>query len=276
MFLFNYLPLYGVQIAFKDYRAVDGIFGSRWVGFDHFRTFFSSYQFEQLIRNTLTLSFYSLIAGFPLPILYALFLNYVRSKGLRKSSQLITYAPHFISTVVYCGMIIIFLGNDGIINQVVMRLGGTALPFMSTPTWFKHIYVWSGILQNTGWNSIMYISVLATVSPELHEAAIVDGANKRQRMWHIDLPSLVPTMIILLILNTGQLLNIGFEKAFLLQNGVNLEFSEIISTYTYKVGIQGGQFSYSSAIGLFNNVINFAIIMIVNQISSRVSNVSLW
>ncbi len=276
MFLFNYLPLYGVQIAFKDYRAVDGIFGSRWVGFDHFRTFFSSYQFEQLIRNTLTLSFYSLIAGFPLPILYALFLNYVRSKGLRKSSQLITYAPHFISTVVYCGMIIIFLGNDGIINQVVMRLGGTALPFMSTPTWFKHIYVWSGILQNTGWNSIMYISVLATVSPELHEAAIVDGANKRQRMWHIDVPSLVPTMIILLILNTGQLLNIGFEKAFLLQNGVNLEFSEIISTYTYKVGIQGGQFSYSSAIGLFNNVINFAIIMIVNQISSRVSNVSLW
>lgn len=155
MFLFNYLPLYGVQIAFKDYRAVDGIFGSRWVGFDHFRTFFSSYQFEQLIRNTLTLSFYSLIAGFPLPILYALFLNYVRSKGLRKSSQLITYAPHFISTVVYCGMIIIFLGNDGIINQVVMRLGGTALPFMSTPTWFKHIYVWSGILQNTGWNSII-------------------------------------------------------------------------------------------------------------------------
>lgn len=276
MFLFNYLPLYGVQIAFKDYRAVNGIFGSRWVGFDHFRTFFSSYQFEQLIRNTLTLSFYSLIAGFPLPILYALFLNYVRSKGLRKSSQLITYAPHFISTVVYCGMIIIFLGNDGIINQVVMRLGGTALPFMSTPTWFKHIYVWSGILQNTGWNSIMYISVLATVSPELHEAAIVDGANKRQRMWHIDVPSLVPTMIILLILNTGQLLNIGFEKAFLLQNGVNLEFSEIISTYTYKVGIQGGQFSYSSAIGLFNNVINFAIIMIVNQISSRVSNVSLW
>lgn len=276
MIIFNYLPIYGVQIAFKDYRAIDGIFGSRWVGFQHFQTFFQSYQFKELIRNTLTLSLYSLVAGFPLPIIYALFLNYLESNRLRKSSQLITYAPHFISTVVFCGMIIIFLGNDGIINQLLMKVGVDRVRFMSRPEWFKHIYVWSGVLQNTGWNSIMYISVLASVSPELHEAAIVDGANKRQRMLYIDIPTLIPTMVILLILNTGQLLNVGFEKAYLLQNSVNLDYSEIISTYTYKIGIQGGQFSYSSAIGLFNNVLNFAVILIVNAIANKTSNISLW
>lgn len=276
LLLFNYLPMYGVQIAFRDYRPLDGITGSRWVGWAHFQTFFESYQFEQLIKNTLALSFYSLIAGFPLPIIYALFLSYLNSNRLRRSSQMITYAPHFISTVVFVGMITIFLGTDGIINQLIVKTGGKAVRFMGKPEWFRHIYVWSGVLQSTGWNSIMYISVLASVSPELHEAAIVDGANKRQRMWYIDIPTLVPTMVILLILNTGQLLNVGFEKAFLLQNSVNLDYSEIISTYVYKIGIQGSQFSYSSAIGLFNNVINFAVILTVNKLAGKLSDISLW
>lgn len=276
MLLFNYLPMYGVQIAFRDYKATQGIIGSKWVGFKHFKTFFESYQFGQLIKNTLALSFYSLIAGFPFPVIYALFLTYLDSNRLRRSSQMITYAPHFISTVVYVGMITLFLGREGVVNNIIVKLGGSAVPFMGKGEWFRHIYVWSGILKSTGWNSIMYISVLATVPPELHEAAIVDGANKRQRMFYIDLPTLLPTMIILLILNTGQLLNVGFEKAFLLQNSVNLDYSEIISTYVYKIGILSSQFSYSAAIGLFNNVINFAVILFVNKMAAKYSEISLW
>lgn len=276
MLLFNYLPMYGVQIAFRDYKATQGIIGSKWVGFKHFKTFFESYQFGQLIKNTLALSFYSLIAGFPFPIIYALFLTYLDSNRLRRSSQMITYAPHFISTVVYVGMITLFLGREGVVNNLIAKLGASPVPFMGKGEWFRHIYVWSGILKSTGWNSIMYISVLATVPPELHEAAIVDGANKRQRMLYIDLPTLLPTMIILLILNTGQLLNVGFEKAFLLQNSVNLDYSEIISTYVYKIGIISSQFSYSAAIGLFNNVINFAVILFVNKMAAKYSEISLW
>ena len=276
MLLFNYLPMYGVQIAFRDYKATQGIIGSKWVGFKHFKTFFESYQFGQLIKNTLALSFYSLIAGFPFPIIYALFLTYLDSNRLRRSSQMITYAPHFISTVVYVGMITLFLGREGVVNNLIAKLGASPVPFMGKGEWFRHIYVWSGILKSTGWNSIMYISVLATVPPELHEAAIVDGANKRQRMLYIDLPTLLPTMIILLILNTGQLLNVGFEKAFLLQNSVNLDYSEIISTYVYKIGILSSQFSYSAAIGLFNNVINFAVILFVNKMAAKYSDISLW
>ncbi len=276
MLLFNYLPMYGVQIAFRDYKATQGIIGSKWVGFKHFKTFFESYQFGQLIKNTLALSFYSLIAGFPFPVIYALFLTYLDSNRLRRSSQMITYAPHFISTVVYVGMITLFLGREGVVNNLIAKLGASPVPFMGKGEWFRHIYVWSGILKSTGWNSIMYISVLATVPPELHEAAIVDGANKRQRMLYIDLPTLLPTMIILLILNTGQLLNVGFEKAFLLQNSVNLDYSEIISTYVYKIGILSSQFSYSAAIGLFNNVINFAVILFVNKMAAKYSEISLW
>lgn len=276
MLLFNYLPMYGVQIAFRDYKATQGIIGSKWVGFKHFKTFFESYQFGQLIKNTLALSFYSLIAGFPFPIIYALFLTYLDSNRLRRSSQMITYAPHFISTVVYVGMITLFLGREGVVNNLIAKLGASPVPFMGKGEWFRHIYVWSGILKSTGWNSIMYISVLATVPPELHEAAIVDGASKRQRMLYIDLPTLLPTMIILLILNTGQLLNVGFEKAFLLQNSVNLDYSEIISTYVYKIGILSSQFSYSAAIGLFNNVINFAVILFVNKMAAKYSEISLW
>lgn len=276
LIIFNYIPLYGIQIAFKDYRVAFGIFGSSWVGFKHFITFFESYQFLSLLQNTLVLSAYALIAGFPVPIVLALLLNYVTSSKFKKISQMVTYAPHFISMVVYCGMIIIFLSNEGVVNQLFRLAGINGVEFLAKPHYFRHIYVWSGVIKNMGWSSIIYISVLTAVPPELHEAAIVDGATKFQRIRYIDIPSILPTAVILLIMNAGQIMNVGFEKAFLLQNSINLEYSEIISTYVYKMGIQSGQFSYSSAIGLFNNIINFVLIVAVNKISKTLTEVSLW
>ena len=273
--IFSYVPMYGIQLAFKDYRVADGIWESAWVGFKHFKTFFESYQFKDLLWNTLSLSLYVLIAGFPMPIIFALFLNYITNMKFKKASQMITYAPHFISTVVYCGMILIFLASDGIINQILTHLGLDPVAFLSNPSNFRHIYVWSGVLQNIGCGSIMYISVLTSVDPTLHEAATVDGATRFQRLLHIDLPAIVPTMVIMLIMKAGEIMDLG-EKAFLLQNSINLDYSEIISTYVYKIGIQGGQFSYSSAIGLFNNIINLILLVVVNKIAKKVSDISLW
>lgn len=274
--IFNYIPMYGIQLAFKDYRVADGIWGSAWVGLKHFKTFFESYQFKELLWNTLSLSLYSLIAGFPMPIIFALLLNYITNVKLKKVVQMVTYAPHFISTVVYCGMILIFLSSDGVINQLLKLIGIDSVAFLTNPSNFRHIYVWSGVLQNIGWGSIMYISVLTSVDPTLHEAATVDGATRFQRLLHIDLPAIVPTMVIMLIMRAGEIMDLGFEKAFLLQNNINLDYSEIIATYVYKIGIQGGQFSYSSAIGLFNNVINMVLLVVVNKIAKKVSDVSLW
>ena len=274
--IFNYIPMYGIQLAFKDYRVADGIWRSAWVGLKHFKTFFESYQFKDLLWNTLSLSLYSLIAGFPMPIIFALLLNYITNVKLKKVVQMVTYAPHFISTVVYCGMIIIFLSSDGVINQLLKLIGIDSVAFLTNPSNFRHIYVWSGVLQNIGWGSIMYISVLTSVDPTLHEAATVDGATRFQRLLHIDLPAIVPTMVIMLIMRAGEIMDLGFEKAFLLQNNINLDYSEIIATYVYKIGIQGGQFSYSSAIGLFNNVINMVLLVVVNKIAKKVSDVSLW
>lgn len=274
--IFNYIPMYGIQLAFKDYRVADGIWGSAWVGLKHFKTFFESYQFKDLLWNTLSLSLYSLIAGFPMPIIFALLLNYITNVKLKKVVQMVTYAPHFISTVVYCGMILIFLSSDGVINQLLKLIGIDSVAFLTNPSNFRHIYVWSGVLQNIGWGSIMYISVLTSVDPTLHEAATVDGATRFQRLLHIDLPAIVPTMVIMLIMRAGEIMDLGFEKAFLLQNNINLDYSEIIATYVYKIGIQGGQFSYSSAIGLFNNVINMVLLVVVNKIAKKFSDVSLW
>ena len=274
--IFNYIPMYGIQLAFKDYRVADGIWGSAWVGLKHFKTFFESYQFKDLLWNTLSFSLYSLIAGFPMPIIFALLLNYITNVKLRKVVQIVTYAPHFISTVVYCGMILIFLSSDGVINQLLKLIGIDSVAFLTNPSNFRNIYVWSGVLQNIGWGSIMYISVLTSVDPTLHEAATVDGATRFQRLLHIDLPAIVPTMVIMLIMRAGEIMDLGFEKAFLLQNNINLDYSEIIATYVYKIGIQGGQFSYSSAIGLFNNVINMVLLVVVKKIAKKVSDVSLW
>ena len=275
--IFNYLPLYGVQLAFKDYSAFQGIWGSAWAGFKHFTRFFESYQFWELIKNTLTLSLYQLIATFPTPIILAILINYATSGKLRKFSQTVTYAPHLISTVVMVGMLMVFLQPQGLINQIGQLFGLTPKLFLGDSKLFQSIYVWSEVWQQTGWSAIIYIAVLTGgVSQELHEAAIVDGANKLQRIWHIDLVSLFPTAVILLIMNLGAVMNIGFEKDFLMQNDLNLNVSEIISTYVYKIGIQSAQYSFATAIGLFNNIINFVLLIIVNRLARVLTDTSLW
>ena len=275
--IFHYGPMYGVQIAFKDFMAGLGILGSPWVGFEHFQRFFNSFRFWELLRNTLVLSVYQLAAGFPLPIILALMLNQVPSRGFKKLVQTVTYAPHFISVVVVVGMLFVFLSpRAGVVNHIIDFLGGNRVLFMGRAEWFRHLYVWSGVWQRTGWGAVIYLAALASIPPDLHEAAIVDGATKLQRIWHVDIPGIVPTAVILLILNVGQVMQVGFQKAYLMQTPLNLETSEIIATYVYKVGLLGAQFSFSAAVGLFNAVINLTLLVTVNWIAKRVGETSLW
>lgn len=277
--VFRYIPMYGVQIAFRKFIAVKGIMGSPWVGLKYFKKFFASYQFERVLVNTLAVSFYQLLAGFPFPIILALALNNAGSERYKKTVQMVTYMPHFISTVVLVGMIIQFLSpRVGVVNKMIVLAGGASRDFMGIPEYFRHIYVWSGVWQNAGWSTIIYIASLSSIDPSLHEAAIVDGAGKFRRTLHIDLPGILPTAVILLIMNMGRIMNIGFEKVFLMQNPLNLRTSEIISTYVYKVGLASARsdFSYSSAIGLFNSIINFILIVSVNQLAKKTGETSLW
>lgn len=277
--IFNYLPMYGAVIAFKKYTYTGGIWDSPWVGLDNFKRFFSSYYFPRIMGNTIGLSLYNLIAGFPFPILLALSLNYIGNRTYKKMVQMVTYSPYFISTVVMVGMIMQFLDvRIGVVNHLVRALGGEAVNFMGVPEYFKSIYVWSGIWQTCGYGAIIYISALANVPTELHEAAVIDGANKLRRMWHIDLPSILPTAAIMLILSFGNIMSVGFEKVYLMQNPLNLRTSEVINTYIYNAGISGGaaNYSYATAIGLFQSVISFAMLMMVNHISKRLNETSLW
>lgn len=276
-FIFSYVPLYGVQIAFRDYVPSLGFTGSPWVGLKHFQRFFNSPYFVTTLKNTFILSVYSMIAGFPIPILLALGLNAFRHKRYRKVIQTVTYAPNFISVVVMCGMLTLFLSpTTGFINKIIEMLGGTAVNFMAESAWWRHIYVWSGVWQSMGWNSVIYFAALANVSPDLHEAAIMDGASKLQIIRHIDIPSIIPTAVILLILDCGSILSVGFEKAFLLQNPLNKGVSEIISTYVYQIGIVDNNPSYSSAIGLFNSAVNAVLLIIVNKIADKAAGISLY
>lgn len=275
--VFNYWPMYGVQIAFKDFMASKGIWGSPWVGFSHFERFFRSYYFMRLIKNTVGISIYSLAVGFPLPIILALMMNEMNNRFLKKTVQTVTYAPHFLSIVVLTGMVMAFLDvKNGIINQVVQLVGLQPVRFMTEPAWFKSIYVWSGVWQNTGWSSIIYMAALAGVDVELYEAALVDGASKLQRLRYITIPGIMPTAVIILILDFGRIMSVGFEKVFLLQNSLNMQASDVISTYVYRSGILGGEYSFSAAIGLFNSIINFSMLLIVNKISKKVTETSLW
>lgn len=269
--------MYGVQIAFKDFIATKGIWGSPWVGFKHFERFFDSYFFWRLIGNTLGISLYELAVGFPIPILLALMINEVRLKGYRKFVQTVTYAPHFLSTVVIVGMLLMFLSpTSGLVNLAIQAFGGEPISFMTEPGWFKTIYVFSGVWQQMGWSSIIYLAALAGIDPQLHEAAKVDGATRLQRIWHVNLPGIRPTIVILLILNFGSLMGVGFEKVFLMQNSLNMEGSDVISTYVYRSGILGAQYSFSAAVGLFNSVVNFILLITVNRIARKVNQVSLW
>jgi multiple sugar transport system permease protein/putative aldouronate transport system permease protein len=279
MLVFQYFPMYGAQIAFKKYVVTKGIWGSPWVGFDQFIRFFNSHDFWRIMGNTLGLSIYELIAGFPLPIILALSLNYVGRQFFKKSIQMITYAPHFISTVVMVGMILQFLDpRTGMVNMLLGAIGLEPTNFMGKSELFKSIYVWSGIWQNMGFACIIYLAALSGIDPALHEAAVVDGASKLRRMWHIDLPGIIPIVIILLILNTGQVLNIGFEKVFLMQNPLNIRSSEIIDTYVYKIGLvsQASNFSYATAIGLFKSVVSLLLLLSVNKLAKKAGQTSLW
>ena len=277
LILFSYVPMYGVQLAFRDYNPIMGITGSPWVGFDHFTRFFNSYQFKQLIGNTLILSLYYLIVGFPIPIILALALNQVKNSKFKKLVQTVTYAPHFISVVVLVGMLGIFFSvNGGLVNEVIKLFGGEPKLFMGEVKYFRHMYVWSGIWQSMGWSAVIYLAALSGVSPELHEAATVDGATKLQRIWNIDLPTILPTIVTLLILNCGSVMSMGFEKAFLMQNPLNMENSEIIATYVYKMGLINAEYGFSTAVGLFNSVINCILLVTVNKVSKKIGQDGLW
>lgn len=276
--LFCYWPMYGLQIAFKRFTFAKGFSGSELVGLYWIEKFITGPRFADIIKNTLTLSLYSLIAGFPLPIALALILNNVRSAKWKKFAQTITYMPHFVSTVVLVGMMSLFFSpSSGFVNTILSWLGGSGQTyFMGMPKYFPHMYVWTGVWQSMGWNSIIYLAALSGVDPSLHEAARIDGANKFQRVWNIDIPTIMPTIIILLIMNCGSLLGVGYEKVYLMQNSLNLEVSEVISTYVYKTGLEQQQYSFSTAIGLMNNVINLILLMIVNKVAGKASGVSLW
>lgn len=277
--IFKYIPIYGVQIAFRDYNVTKGISASDWVGMKHFIKFLESYNFWTIFSNTIILSFYQLIASFPMPILLALALNYCVNQKFKKTVQMITYAPHFISVVVLVGIMLQFLSpRYGMINIIIKFLGGEAKDFMGQESAFRHIYVWSGIWQGMGFGSIIYLAALSGIDPTLHEAAIVDGATKIQRIWHVDIPGIMPTAVILLILNAGRIMAIGFEKAYLLQNSINIDSSEIISTYVYKTGIQAQfpRFSFATAVGLFTSIISFLMLVFVNGVSRKLNETSLW
>lgn len=275
VFIFHYIPIYGVQIAFKDYRSSLGILGSKWVGLKYFIEFINYPYFEKVMVNTIRISLVCLCT-FPIPIIFSIMLNELRSSKVKKVSQMITYAPHFVSTVVVCSMLMLFLDKDGLINNIIAFFGGERVSYLSVPSAFAPIYAISDLWQGLGWGTIIYLATLAGISVELVEAAKIDGAGRLQTIWHVHLPYLKPTIITLFILKMGSLISVGFEKVFLLQNPLNLDASSVISTYVYEVGIINHQYSYSSAIGLFNNIINIILLVIANTVSKKVAETSLW
>ncbi len=271
--------MYGAQIAFRKYRAVDGVWGSQWVGLKYFKKFFTSHNFLPILKNTLSLSLLQLALSFPMPIIVALALHACMHKKFKKMVQNVIYAPHFISMVVMCGLIIQFLDpRYGIVNQLLGAFGIGPIEFLSIPKFFDDVFVWSGIWQNTGWGTIIYLAALADVDVSYHEAAEIDGASRFQRILHIDLPCIMPTAVTMLILNCGNVFNIGFQKILLLQNSLNTSASEVIQTYSYKIGLASAMsdFSYSTAIGLFLSVCNLVMILLVNRIGKKVSGTSVW
>ncbi|ACT04226.1 binding-protein-dependent transport systems inner membrane component [Paenibacillus sp. JDR-2] len=275
--IFHYGPLYGLQIAFKNFNPAKGIIGSPWEGFGHFERFFNSYYFWRLLWNTVSINLFSLLIAFPVPILLALLVNEIKSRAYSKWLQNITYIPHFISVVVIVGILNVFLSpKTGPINQLIEAFGGTPINFLQEAAWFKPIFIGSNIWQSMGWQSIIYIAALSGVNPQLYEAAKMDGASRLRRIWHVSLPGIMPVIVILLILDIGHFMNIGFEKILLMQNNLNLESSDVISTFVYTTGILKGEYSYTAAIGLFNSVINLMLLLLVNRFARKTSETSLW
>ena len=275
--IFAYIPMYGIQLAFKDFFANLGIWGSPFVGLQHFKRFFNMYNFSAIMSNTLGISLYSLAVGFPCNVILALMINEIGNKYFKKTVQLVTYAPHFISTVVMVGMLMIFVNpRYGPINQMIGLFGVKPIAFMNEPSMFKSLYVFSGVWQNVGFGSIIYLAALSAIDLELHEAATIDGASRLQRIWHINIPGITPTMVIMLILAVGGIMNVGFEKVFLMQNDLNRSASDVISTYVYRTGLTQGEYSFGTAVGLFNSVVNLILIVTVNAIANRVGEGGLW
>ncbi len=277
--LFKYKPMLGIQIAFKDYKLRRGIWGSPWIGFQHFARFFSSYWCRPIILNTLTLGFLSLLFCFPFPIMLALIFNELRSAKVKKAMQTMTYAPHFISTIVVVGMMTAMCSpSTGIINKLLVQSGLTEAPiyFMGSTRYYRLMYILSAIWKDAGWNAIIFISALAAIDQSLYEAATVDGASRLQQLLYVTLPGVLPTIVIMLILESGKVLNIGYEKSYAMQNELNLTVSEVISTYSYKQGLENLEYDYATAIGLFNSVISFVMLITVNYISKKATETSLF
>ncbi|MBO4367976.1 MAG: sugar ABC transporter permease [Clostridia bacterium] len=275
-FIFNYVPMYGIQIAFKNYKIKKGIMGSAWVGLKYFRMFLGTPSFWVMLRNTLALSLFQL-ALFPVNVIAALMINELRSAKYKKAVQMISYAPHFMSVVVICGMIKLFFAKDnGIVNNLIAMMGGARVDYLSSGRAFRYLYVFSGIWQDLGWGTIIYLAALSNVSQEQVEAALIDGASRLQIILHVNVPHILPTAIILFVMAAGRVLTVGYEKILLLQNNLNLDCSQVFSTYTYKVGLQGGEYSLSTTVDLFNCVVNIIVLTLVNLVTRRLSGVSLW
>ncbi len=275
--VFKYMPMVGVQIAFKDYRVVDGIFGSPFVGMKYFEMFFDSPNFILVLKNTVILSVSNILISFPFAVIFAIMINEVSNKHFKKSVQLISYAPYFISTVVMVAMLMDFTSiRSGLFNNMLNALGFDSINFFGESDWFRPMYIWSNVWQTTGYSAIIYIAALAGIDPSLYEAAKIDGATRLQKIIYVDLPSLKPTIMILLIVSVGQVMNVGFEKAFAMQTPLNLDTSEIISTYSYKIAFESGQLSFSTAINFFNSVVNLVLLLTVNRISRKMTDNSLW
>ena len=275
--VFCYFPMYGIQIAFRDYRAAFGITGSKWVGLKHFKTFFNSFYCGRMFADTFLLNLFGLIFGFPVPVILAILLNQLNSRRLKSFAQTAIYVPHFISTVVLAGIIYLFFSpTSGIVNKFIVLFGGQPIYFMIEDSWFRPLFIGSDIWQNAGWNTILYIATLTSIDPQLYEAATIDGATRWEKIKHIDIPHLIPICVMMLILNCGSLLSSNTDKALLLQTAGNIKTSDIIGVYVYNTGLGKAQYSYTTAIGLCLNVINFVIIITVNAISRKVSEISLF
>lgn len=274
--LFHYVPMYGAIIAFKDFNPGLGILGSPWVGFKHFTGFFESFYFWRLMKNTVLLGTYELIWGFPAPIIFALILNELKGNVFKRFVQTVSYLPHFISTVVIVGLLVNFVALDGIVNAVIQKLGLEPIHFMNDSRYFRTLFIGSGIWQSFGWGSIIYLAALAGIDPLLYEAAKIDGANRWRQMWSITLPGILPTISILLILNLGSIMSISFEKVILMYNPLTYNVADILSTYVYRIGLEHARYSFASAVGLFNSVINFILLILCNNLSRKISKNSLW
>lgn len=273
--IFSYGPMYGIIIAFEDFRPKRGYLGSEWVGLEHFIRFITYPDFWKLIKNTLSLSLYSLLT-FPCAIILALLINEIKNTKLKKTVQMVTYAPHFLSIVVMCSLVVLMVGRDGPLGHLYAMFTGKSENLLTIPSLFSSIYVWSGVWQSTGWGTIIYLAALSGISPDLIEAAEIDGANRLQVIRHVNIPGIMPTIVIMFIMSVGGILSVGFEKVFLLQNDLNLGVSNVISTYTYQIGLIGGQFSYSTAIGLFNNIVNIIMLFLANTVLKKVSGTGLF